>query len=241
MKKAPSGFRFKIKHAFYRLQGKKVFHLLHPGKTGGTAIKDALRHLPENAQHVIYLHPHDVKLKDIPRGEKVIFFLRDPATRFVSGFYSRQRQGQPRHFFPWSPGEKRAFELFSSPSRLANAIFSTEPALRENARFAMRTIQHVKNSYWEWFGNEAYLQSRLADLFFIGFQERLEEDFNRLKMLIGLPETLGLPVDDIRAHRTPQGFDKSLDPGALCNLKEWYKEDYHLLEICRNLIRERQQ
>ncbi len=45
-------------------------------------------------------------LRNITEGEGIIFFLRDPTSRFVSGFYSRQRQGQPRYYSPWSSDEK---------------------------------------------------------------------------------------------------------------------------------------
>jgi len=42
----------------------------------------------------------------------------------------------------------------------------------------MRSIFHVKDSYWKWFDNEQYYHSRLCDIFFIGFQENLSEDFD---------------------------------------------------------------
>lgn len=236
----PFGFRLRIKHLSYRLQGKKILHFLHLGKTGGTAVKHALKQIPPGDRHVIYLHPHRVKLRDIPRGEKVFFFLRDPATRFVSGFYSRQRQGKPRHSTPWSAEEKQAFEIFSTPSQLAKALSSHEPELRKKALSAMHDIQHVRNSYWEWFENEEYLKERLSDILFIGFQETLTSDFARLKNRLDLPQTINLPTDDVQAHRTPENFDTSLDAEALENLREWYREDYRFVRICQHIVMQRQ-
>ncbi len=70
-------------------------HFLHIGKTGGTAVKYALSSYSKNEKYEIILHGHETKLKDIPNGEKFFFFLRNPITRFTSGFYSRKRQGRP--------------------------------------------------------------------------------------------------------------------------------------------------
>ena len=83
-------------------------HFLHIGKTGGTAFKHAITTARrQNARlgaltPALHLHPHTVHLRDIPKGDRFFFFLRDPISRFVSGFYSRKNQGHPRHFVPGS-------------------------------------------------------------------------------------------------------------------------------------------
>lgn len=217
------------------LRGKKFVHFLHIGKTGGSAIKHVLRAYPETPEYAIYLHPHETTLRDIPSGEGVVFFVRDPIEKFVSGFYSRQRQGQPKYFSPWSEAEKMAFEEFQTPNRLALALSSADSQQRDRARLAMRSIRHVADSYWNWFESEEYLESRLADLFYIGAQRRLNEDFKTLKRLLGLSESAALPENDIDAHKNPANLDKKLDPQAIANLQEWYREDYKFLELCQTL------
>jgi hypothetical protein len=216
-----------------RMQGRQPVHLLHVGKTGGTALKDALKPHLTTGRTAILLHPHDVTLRDIPRGDHVMFFLRDPISRFVSGFYSRQRQGRPRHFSPWSPEEKLAFQAFETPNQLALALSSEDEGRRRSAEQAMRSIEHVRDAYWHWFEDEAYFRSRLSDVWFIGYQERLPEDFERLKTKLGLPPGVHLPTDDRRAHRNPQGIDTRLAPQAVENLKRWYAGDYAFLALCR--------
>lgn len=74
-----------------RIQGKKPVHLLHIGKTGGSAVKHTLKQYPPNNRYAVHLHKHGVKLSDIPKGNMVIFVVRDPVSRFISGFYSRHR------------------------------------------------------------------------------------------------------------------------------------------------------
>jgi hypothetical protein len=176
-----------------------------------------------------------VKLKDVPEGEKATFFLRDPIARFCSGFYSRKRRGRPRYDIPWTPGEEAAFGRFSTPDALGAALSSTDSGVRQSAREAMRSIGHVKQSYWEWFGDATYFNSRQSDLFFIGFQETLNEDFRSLLDKLGLPAALQLPTDEIETHRTPADCDRRLGDEAVKNLRQWYALDYQLLESCREI------
>lgn len=209
-------------------------HFLHIGKTGGTAVKHALRDHLSTPGYTLHLHPHETTLRDIPTGEKAMFFLRDPLERFISGFYSRQRQGQPRYFSPWSPEEKVAFERFPTPDVLGRALSSPIKETKEHAVQAMRAIQHVRNSFWNWFGDERYYRSRQADIFFIGFQDSLAADFEELKISLGLPEHLTLPQNDVTAHRNPKGLDRTMSAEAQMNLRGWYAADYAFMDICRD-------
>lgn len=220
----------------YRLQGKEVVHFLHIGKTGGTAVKEALKNDSICGNRVFALHMHNWKLRQVPPNEKVVFFLRDPIKRFISGFLNQQRQGLPRYFSAWTPGEKEAYEKFATANELALALSAEDTTLREAAERAMRSIKHVRSSVWEWFEDPTYFGSRASDILFIGFQERLNDDFDRLKAILGLPESLTLPMDDASAHRTPDGGSKRLDPEAVENLLAWYAADYEFLSICQVIL-----
>lgn len=232
--------RARAQLAWHRAQGKRCVHFLHLGKTGGSAVKHAIETCRNpHMCYVLYLHPHETTLRDVPEGHKFFFLLRDPVSRFVSGFYSRQRQGQPRYYLRWSAGEKTAFERFESPNALGRALCSADPGERAAAEAAMRSIMHVKDSYWNWFESRDYFLSRLPDLFFIGFQEQLAEDFEVLRNKLFLP-CLTLPQDDLFAHRNPAELDRSLDPEALANLKRWYADDYAFVELCHDIVRQRE-
>lgn len=232
--------RLRANRLWHRLQGKPRMHFLHLGKTGGSAVKYAIENSRNpHTRYVVYLHPHATTLRDVPPQESFFFFLRDPISRFVSGFYSRQRQGRPRYFLPWTPDEKTAFEHFGSPNELAGALSSGDPQEKANARAAMNGILHVKDSYWNWFESTDYFSSRLPDLFFIGFQERLSDDFEVVKAKLGLPE-ISLPQDEVHAHRNPANLDRSLEPQSVANLKHWYAADYELVDFCARLVRERE-
>ncbi len=237
-RKTLSRIKKESKRVMQKMQGKQFVHFVHIGKTGGLAIKYALHQYSADSRYVIHLHPHNVRLRDVPKGESVVFFLRDPISRFISGFYSRQRQGLPRGFNRWSPDEKNAFKEFSTPNQLAIAISSTDDEEKRKAQLAMKSIQHVRDSYGKWFESEDYFRLRLSDFFFIGFQESLVEDFDILKSKLGLPENAELPNDDILAHRNPTGLDKTLTNEAIENLKKWYKDDFKFIALYEEVIRE---
>jgi hypothetical protein len=212
-----------------------MLHFLHIGKTGGSAIKHALEPYARTGSYVITLHPHRTRLRDVPSGEKIVFFLRDPVSRFLSSFYSRKREGRPRYYRPWSEEERAAFERFSTPHELATALSSEEEDVKAAAIKAMRSIKHVKSSYWDWFENETYFLVRSGDVLFVGLQERLNDDFERLKKKLGLPPMAELPQSDVEAHRAPPDEDLHLGEEGLHNLRTWYARDYAFLELCAAL------
>ena len=223
----------------HRSRGRQSVHFLHIGKTGGSAVKFALRDDLLTPRYAIRLHRHGRKLNDVPTGQKVIFFLREPISRYVSGFYSRRREGRPKTFVPWSEAEKAAFEHFDSANALAEAISSSDEGERRRAHEAMSSIQHVRSSYRDWFISEEYFLRRSDDILFVGFQESLSDDFARLKSTLALPETVRLPTDDVHAHRNPSGIDTSLSATARQNLGAWYRADVEFLSLCRKMFGER--
>jgi len=212
------------------VRGEENIHLLHIGKTGGSALKEALLPVRKGRGYRIWFHKHDVSLADIPRGDKVIITIRDPISRFVSGFYSRKRQGKPKYNIPWSEEERRAFSIFRTPNELANALRSENREVREEALRAMRGIMHVNSFLRDWVISREYLLSRKEDILIVMSQENLDEDFEILKKILNLPEEINLPKDPTVAHKAPRDEDRDLDQTALQSLREWYEGDYELYE-----------
>lgn len=210
-------------------------HVLHPGKTGGTAVKHALLEHERASAYRLLLHGHDVTLADVPVGEQFMFIVRDPLARFVSAFNGRLRKGRPRYHYPWRPHERVAFERFRTPDELGAALSAESRRTRVQAEQAMHGIAHVNTSYWYWFGDPGAFRARLPDLFFIAFQERLDDDFELVKERLGLPAEARLPEDETLAHRTPPGFPRELGDVARLNLERWYERDFAFFELCREL------
>lgn len=222
------GIKTTIERTYYSLTGVKVVHFLHIGKTGGTAIMHALK--KANIRRLkIKVHSHNVTLDMIPRGEKVFFSVRDPIKRFVSGFYSRKRQGAPTYFYPWRPEEAKAFARFDNPNELALTLTADSKANREKAINAMKAISHVNTHYWDWFRSEEYFSERFEDILFVCHQEKLQEDFEQLKSILNIPQNIELPNDGINSHRSPDSANKQLEKKAVENLRNWYSDDYSFL------------
>jgi hypothetical protein len=212
---------------------RSLAHFLHLGKTGGTALKVALRAV-ESPLFTIEVHRHAVRLSDLSDADRFFFSTRDPVTRFVSGFLSRQRQGAPAHNSPWRPLEEIAFVRFDAPESLALALGAEDETLRLQAEEAMSAIEHVNQGYWYWFGDESQLAAAADRVLWIGRQERLDEDLPFLAQALGLDE-LSLPADPSLAHVAPPGTNKELSEEAAANVRRWYARDYEFLALCDEL------
>jgi hypothetical protein len=213
---------------------REPLHVLHVGKTGGTALNHVLVQHAAVSRYRPVFGGHQLTVADVPGGERFMFFIRDPLSRFVSAFNSRLREGRPRYHYPWREEERVAFSIFRTPNELAAALSTDDPSLRREAEAAMRGIGHVNTGYSYWFGDESSFRARVPDLFFIGFQERLDDDFELLKERLALPVEAELPRGD-EAHQAPAGLDTHLGDAARANLERWFADDIDFVERCREL------
>lgn len=223
-----------------KLLGYKIVHFIHIGKTGGSSIKTAIarkRGLFHSAiitnKYLFVTEHHSFKLSDVKENEFAFFTVRDPIERFISGFYSRLRQGQPRNFNPWLDIEKEVFSVFTTPNQLAEALYCENNDYRKLAEKAMKGILHVKSSYWDWFLNEEYMLNNRKKIIFILRQKKLTEDYSKFCQELGI--YIGeLPYDENFSHKTPDHFDKAITDLGNNNLQKWYKREYdflHFIEI----------
>jgi hypothetical protein len=218
-------------------------HFIHVGKSGGTALRHgvlAARELRggdtlESPWGEVYAHRgHRRRLRDTPKGDVVVFSLRDPITRFVSGFYSRLNKGAPRHYREWNDEESQSFEWFQTPVELADALAEPGGELRDRAEFAMRSIRQLKRRLIRWTGKPDYFRQNTDKVLYIARQETLDEDWEKLKELLGFPPEIMLPRDDIAAHRTSYPRDVAISERGRFALRQWYSEDFEVLLIAED-------
>jgi hypothetical protein len=173
-------------------------------------------------------------LANLPEDEFFFFALRDPISRFVSGFESRRRQGRPRYFKPWSKKERAIFKRFATANALAMALSSTDDDERESAEAAMGTLLHA-GTVWTWFGDEEAFAQREPFLLKVLFTDRLDDDFADLTEKLGLGSFHPvLPHDDVGSHRAPS-HAPLLEDAAVEALRHWYRRDYDFWHLCRDL------
>lgn len=227
------GFNALKNRIFAFVTGRENVHFLHLRKSGGTSIKSTLKEHCITPGFVIYLHPHRVKLWDVPKGHRIFFATRDPVSRFISGFGSRQRQGAPAHHVPWSESEALAFSRFGDVNSLALALEPSHPKHAE-ALHAMQHITHIQCSYWDWFGDEERLAAREDSILAICRTESLSDDFDLVRKCLGLPLDVVLPSDAKAANKAIEKSPKAsvLEPKAIKLVKEWYRRDYDFLAYC---------
>lgn len=216
----------------FRLQRKRVVHILHIGKTGGTALRGLVEGNEHRGKVGLICWWHDTRLRDIPKGDGVIFFLRDPVSRYTSGFDARLREGKPRFYAPHEPEEAWAFERFKTPGELAEALSSTDAARRADAEQAMVSIWHVAHPQVDALDSLLYFRSRIDDVFHIGRQETFDLDVRQIAELAGMPTSvMGATLDPVKANRRPKA-PMELSTTAIENLRHWYSDDYALLDEC---------
>lgn len=213
-------------------------HFIHVSKAGGTALRHAIRSARVNAGGQllspwgeVWGHDHRFRLSDVGPEHKAVIPLRDPVSRFLSGFYSRLRKGAPRHSIEWTDEERRSFEVFPTPQALADALAEPAGARREQAEFAMKSIGHLKRPMTEWTGTPDYLARHIDRVLYVARQETLDEDWEALKELLDLPRDQQLPTDDVTAHRTTYAGSREISEQGVRALRAWYADDYELLEI----------
>lgn len=187
---------------------------------------------------MIMAHGHRIGLLDIPPHSRYFFSIRDPITRFYSGFYSRKRKGQPRIYVEWGEGERKAFTRFPEANDLAENLFDSS-SIGLLAFSAMQAIRHVKQPQHSWFPDlEEIFDSRPPIC--ILRQENLEIDVRYLRKSLGLSEDLILETDHINAHKNDYSKTPPLSDRAVENLKRWYAADIHFYALASAWIERNQ-
>ena len=135
-----------------RIRGLQPVHFLHIYKTGGTALRHALSRAESSRGYALFTHKHSVGIDSIPTGHKIVFVVRDPIERFISGFYERQRQGLPRYHTPWSPAETMTFQNFDTPNAIGEALAGT-PDQQALGKAAMAALYRINQPLTDWLGS----------------------------------------------------------------------------------------
>ena len=204
---------------------------LHIGKNAGTQIMHLAQQLRPHGV-VVHQLPHSKKLFEGPPALNYFFSIRNPITRFKSGFYSRKRKGQPRIYVEWTPPEAMAFGRFAHANDLAEALFRRDDAGYDAVQ-AIQSIRHTAMQQVDWFERLAYLDLRPP--VWIIRQENFAEDFETFLARMGLPlkyRDLKPAQDAASAHSNDYSQVPELSELAKENLKRWYARDFVFYELC---------
>lgn len=208
---------------------------LHIGKTAGTQMRHVIEQINARAgETLVERMAHRVTLGDIPRDAAYLFSVRHPVARFVSGFYSRKRKGQPRTYSEWSPDEAWAFDAYDHADALACDLYAPgEDGLRAIA--AIKSIQHTYRNQVDW------LDSQGAALFtrppvWILRQEHFDDDLAEFLDRIGRPGAARTsPAPEVR-HANDYSSIPPLSDRGRRNLESWYSQDIAFYSACETWL-----
>ena len=211
--------------------GAKNIHFLHIGKAAGSQVRYLTSILNDSQTDWHFIkHRHRVSLRDLPRKAPFFFSIRRPHTRFVSGFYSRKRKGQPRLFVDWKPNEKMAFKRFEHANDLAEALFA-DGQRGHDAFDAINAMNHTAKGLRAWFEKRGFFLDRRPPLGIIR-QEHLDADWARLMTRLEIENPPAPTQDKTRAHRNDYADTPSLSDQARANLTRWYVQDIAFYDRC---------
>ena len=173
-------------HEFYvlplkaKLTKRELVYFLHVNKAAGTSAIAGIRKYAANSKtHIIVPLPHRYGLASIPRKAKVALFIRNPETRFASGFEHSYRKGFPHYNTNWSKQEIEVFKVFQSFSSLIQSMSSDDQTLRSIALSAWKHVFHLSHPYRHYLATYLFLQKNIDRIVFVGEQENFQSDWAR--------------------------------------------------------------
>ena len=162
-------------------------------------------------------------------GDRSLLLLCAGSDRSLRQWFSQQRVAGPTAILhSLERGEAKAFARFPSPDALAVSL-SAGGTEQRDAEAAMRAIQHVRSSYWDWFRDPDYFKSRADHILWIGRQESSRPEAARRG---ARPGELGTADRLPASEQEPTGRSQSLSDLARQNLRRWYAKDYLFLDLC---------
>lgn len=211
---------------------KDTVYVMHIGKTGGSYLRSVLQKNATLSAGKCRLLPHRYTLgssaQEFGENRRVAFILRSPSERFVSAFYSRQRQGRPTYNSIWSAKEAAAFMWFDTAEELALALDTSSPARLSAAHFAFEAIQHLPRGYRYHFGSEKALMAERENIAMCIELDQLNAHFPEVMARLGCPE-YHLPDTPVY-HKAPTPAPP-LSPEAEAALRRFWHGEYRLYDI----------
>ena len=211
-------------------------HYLHIGKTAGTQIARVSEQINRKADKAkILQHHHDISLDDLPSDACYFFSIRDPVTRFVSGFYSRKRKGRPRYYSEWSDSERAAFSKFEHAEDLAKTLYSESDSDALQAIASIRHLAVKQHEYFKFHGD--FLKSRppMGIVRVENFEEDLQRLITKIDADIDFSE-LDITTDPVKSHANDYSETPSLSDQSIENLKKYLYEDFVFYAQCTHWI-----
>ena len=219
------------------------FTFIHIGKTGGSTVGSFLK------KHISIKEIHNQKPVYNPN-TKYIIWIRDPIQRFISAFYMSygiindnlqiggkaiyDENGKFKRD-AWSTEYIDLINYFKTPNNLALALSSTHPDNDKAQTLLSYTntgigFQHMKAGHAWYLLHNDFIHKAKDNIIFVGTQENLQEDLEKLKGLLNIPRYH--QPENKRVNTV--NYDKYISQEGIANLKKFYEDDYTLIKILKD-------
>lgn len=234
-----AGLEIRLRRIRRSNQQRRVVYFLHIGKAAGSQIKQIIAQINSSATGVyLAAQTHDVFLHQLPQPADYFFSIRDPISRFRSGFYSRKRKGRPLNDIEWTAYEAAAFARFAHANDLAEALF--EPGeLGMQAVAAIKSIRHTAQDQIDWFMLAGDIFATRPPIWVIR-QEHFAADLATFIARLGLDFQPVITRDDRHAHSNDYASVPALSDKAVANLRRWYAQDFAFYDAVESWMAQQQ-
>ena len=215
----------------------KHLDFMHIGKCAGNQIESLLTQISNQSDFTFTFHQHEIKLRHLDSAVPYFFSIRNPISRFFSGFYSRKRKGQPKFYNPWTSHEEKSFQYFPHANNLAESLFDHDLEGRL-ARNAITTIGHLRNHQIDWFEGQGEFLDLHPPVGIIRV-EHFDRDLDKLLSKLDLDfsnNEIIISNNPIVMHKNDYSNAEPLSKKAKENLQQWYLRDFFFYATCEDWI-----
>ena len=215
-----------------------AFVFFHLAKNGGGSITWFLRPIRDTWYHAGHRETLPGLAARFPNAP-IVFFVRHPVSRFVSGFYNLHRaRSQGVRRLP-TAADTIGFHLFPTPNDLLDGLRSDDDWTRSAAEYAINNLPFLRNPLVNNLVSTDTVDAHLPQIAFIGTQENFEASVEAMRTVLSLPSTLSLTTHERKSHRSPASLRTAISDENREVLLNWYRDDLVLYEHCVR-IHERQ-
>lgn len=211
---------------------KEKINVLCLPKSGGYLLKKILSNIVSE-QYDFVLHKVDTKLEDIPVGQKVVFFVRNPVEKFARAFYMRFNQGAPFYNSKWNSNEASAFESFKSSKKLAEGLSHKNVSIRTKAILSLNQIAYLTTLISDYLGDLKEVEMRTKDIAFVGNADKMLDELERFKNAFNLDIDLNRIINKHEELHFSSSFSDEITNEGKLNLYSLYEQD---IDYYKNLI-----
>jgi len=213
------------------------FVFLHIAKAGGGSIRQFLAPIRgrwAGAGHQFDLDTVAEQWPDAP----MFFFVRDPITRFVSGFNNYHRAVVHKGMKLPQDSHIVSYHLFPTANDLAEGLASDDEFTLSAAHYAITHLAFLARHLVHYLGPTENIDRHRDRIAYIGHFEQFDASVEAMREILDLPPYLELPEDEAKAHRSQASLPTYLSDTARAALRDWYAADIVVYEHCVNIHRE---